>query len=235
MDANVTSVLVGILVIAAIVLAVWLQKRSTTQTLHNNWQALVTGLEGLVKKLEDGVPAGLVQTMLKKGEVAIDSVPAQLLEYRSTGSSYVGGSQGVSVRIMKGVSYRVGANRGQLVKNPDALSVIDSGDATFTNQRVVFGGQAQTREWAFDKLVDFDAGANGTQVMISVSNRQKVSGLHAVGVEHLQPGLLFEVAVAYANGGKKAALDLARGYLEQYRALEPARPAEAKGAKPLNK
>ena len=228
MDANVTSVLVGILVIAAIVLAVWLQKRNTTQTLHDNWQALVTGLEGLVKKLEDGVPAGLVQTMLKKGEVAIDSVPAKLLEYRSTGSSYQGGSQGVSIRIAKGLSYRVGANRGQLVRNPDALSVIDSGDATFTNQRVVFGGQAQTREWAFDKLVDFNSGDNGTQVMISVSNRQKVSGLNAESVFHVQPGVLLEVAVAYANGGKAVALEVARGYLEQYRALEPARPGAAK-------
>ena len=71
--------------------------------------------------------------------------------------------------------------------------------------------------------MDFNAGDNGTQVMISVSNRQKVSGLHAVGVEHVQPGLLLEVAVAYANGGKGAALEVARGYLEQYRALEPAK------------
>ena len=100
-----------------------------------------------------------------------------------------------------------------------ALTVIDSGDATFTNQRVVFGGQSQTREWALDKLVDFDAGVNGAQVMISVSNRQKVSGLSSLGADGAQPGVLLEVAVAYANGGKKAALEVARGYLEQYRAL----------------
>lgn len=220
MDANTTSVLFGILVIAAIILAVWFQKKRTGVQLQTNWQSIVTGLEGLVKKLEDGVPAGLVQTVLKKGEVAIDSVPCSLLEYRSQGSSYQGGSQGVSVRIMKGVSYRVGASRGQLVRNPDALSSIDQGDATFTNQRVVFGGQSQTREWVFEKLVDFNAGDNGSQVMISVSNRQKVSGLHALSLDNVQPGVLLEVAVAYANGGKKAALEVARGYLEQYRALE---------------
>ena len=223
MDSSLTSVLVGILAIGAIVLAVWLQNKNKAATLQSNWQQLVSGLEGLVKQLEDGVPAGLVQTVLKKGEVAIDSVPAKLLEYRSGGSSYQGGSQGVSIRIAKGVSWRVGANRGQLVRNPEQLQVIDSGDATFTNQRVVFGGQSQTREWSFDKLVDFNAGDNGTQVMISVSNRQKVSGLHAESVGHVQPGLLLEVAVAYANGGKKAALEVARGYLEQYRALEPAK------------
>ena len=228
MSSDVSSVLFGILVIAVIVLAVWLQKRRTGETLQNNWQMLVTGLEGLVKNLEDGVPAGLVQTVLKKGEVAIDSVPAKLLEYRSGGSSYQGGSQGVSIRIAKGLSYRVGSNRGQLVRNPEQLQVIDNGDATFTNQRVVFGGQSQTREWAFDKLVDFNAGDNGTQVMISVSNRQKVSGLHAQSVERVQPGVLLEVAVAYANGGKKAAVEVARGYLEQYRALEPAKKVAAK-------
>lgn len=228
MSSDVSSVLFGILVIGVIVLAVWLQKRRTGETLQNNWQMLVTGLEGLVKNLEDGVPAGLVQTVLKKGEVAIDSVPGKLLEYRSGGSSYQGGSQGVSIRIAKGLSYRVGSNRGQLVRNPEQLQVIDNGDATFTNQRVVFGGQSQTREWAFDKLVDFNAGDNGTQVMISVSNRQKVSGLHAQSVERVQPGVLLEVAVAYANGGKKAAVEVARNYLEQYRALEPAKKAVAK-------
>ena len=223
MDSSATSVLFVVLIIAAIVAAVWLQKQKTGSTLQYNWESLVRGLEGLVKNLEEGVPAGLVQTVLKKGEVAIDSVPARLLEYRSTGSSYQGGSQGVSIRIAKGLSYRVGSNRGQLIRNPEALIAIDQGDATFTNQRVVFGGQSQTREWAFDKLVDFNAGDNGTQVMISVSNRQKVSGLNAESVERVQPGILLEVAVAYANGGKSAALEVARGYLEQYRALEPAK------------
>lgn len=112
-----------------------------------------------------------------------------------------------------------------LLRNPEALTVIDTGDATFTNQRVVFGGQSQTREWAFDKLVDFDAGDNGTQVMISVSNRQKVSGLHALSVQQAQPGLLLEVALAYAKDGKKAAAQVVENYLEQYRALEPKKPA----------
>ena len=224
MENSAVPMLMGILVIGAIVLAVWLQQKKTGSTLQNNWQSLVTGLEGLVKNLEEGVPAGLVQTVLKKGEVAIDSIPAKLLEYRSGGSSYQGGSQGVSIRIAKGLSYRVGANRGQLVRNPEQLQVIDNGDATFTNQRVVFGGQSQTREWAFDKLVDFNAGDNGTQVMISVSNRQKVSGLHAQSIERVQPGVLLEVAVAYANGGKSAAIEVAKNYLEQYRALEPNKP-----------
>jgi hypothetical protein len=123
MENSAVLLLVGILAVGAIVLAVRLQMKHKTETLHDNWQALVSGLEGLVKKLEDGVPAGLVQTMLKKGEVAIDSVPAKLLEYRSGGNSYQGGSQGVSIRIAKGISYRVGANRGQLVRNPEQLQV----------------------------------------------------------------------------------------------------------------
>ena len=35
----------------------------------------------------------------------------------------------------------------------------------------------------------------------------------AAGVERVQPGVLLEVAVAYANGGKAAAVEVARGYL----------------------
>jgi hypothetical protein len=64
-------------------------------------------------------------------------------------------------------------------------------------------------------------------VMISVSNRQKVSGLHAESVYNVQPGVLLEVAVAYANEGKAAAVKVARGYLEQFRALEPGKKIEA--------
>jgi len=223
MNSTTTSVVFIVIVVIALVLIGQLQKRGSAASSQQTWLALTSGLEALIKNLEDGVPPGVVHTKLQKGEVAIDSVPCQLLEYRSGGSTYQGGSRGVSVRIMKGVSYRVGANRGQLVRNPEELMVIDTGEATFTNQRVVFGGQSQTRTWDFDNLVDYNAGENGSQVMISVSNRQKVSGLHSLGAERVQPGILLEVATAYSNEGKAAALKVAQAYLKQYRALEPAK------------
>ena len=54
--------------------------------------------------------------LLQKRENVHWSSPAQLLEERVVSRRYAGGSRGVSVRIMKGVTYRAGAHRGQIVR-----------------------------------------------------------------------------------------------------------------------
>ena len=155
----------------------------------------------------------------RKGEVALFTLPeVGLIEFRSTGSSYSGGSQGMSFRIAKGVSYRVGGSRGQLVKNPEQKQIVDRGSATFTNQRIVFAGQSQAREWDFEKIIGTDLQANGVSMMISVSNRQKTSGLTALVVDPLTPGMCVSLATAYREGGVNAVKDLASQYRDQMRA-----------------
>lgn len=151
---------------------------------------------------------------LRKGEVLVYVLPAVgLIETRSTGSTWSGGSQGVSIRIMKGVSYRVGATKGQLVRNPEALQQVDQGAATFTNQRVVFTGSSTNREWAFDKMLNVDAGGGGVTVNMAVSNRQKTSGLVCLDFDDITPGFAVAIANDFAIGGleqaKKRCLDLA--------------------------
>jgi len=37
----------------------------------------------------------------------------------------------------------VGASRGQLVKNPETMQVIDQGTATFTNKRLILQARKQ--------------------------------------------------------------------------------------------
>jgi hypothetical protein len=139
---------------------------------------------------------------LAKGEEVVYVLnQVGLIESRSNGSSYSGGSQGVSVRIAKGISYRVGGSKGQLTRNPESVQMVDSGTAIFTNQRVVFAGQSATREWRFDKLLNVDMGPNGVSAMISVSNRQKTSGLMATDLNELTPGLLTAVATDWFEGG----------------------------------
>lgn len=49
--------------------------------------------------------------VLQKNEVAHWEVPASLLVSKTVTRGYTGGSRGVSIRVMKGVSYKVGASR----------------------------------------------------------------------------------------------------------------------------
>src|SRR5215467_5638574 len=78
---------------------------------------------------------------------------AGLIEARRGQGHYQGGSQGVSLHIAKGVTYRVGAQRGTFIPGEERPTVIDHGVAVVTDRRVVFEGSGQTREWAFAKLV----------------------------------------------------------------------------------
>src|SRR5262249_32015414 len=78
---------------------------------------------------------------------------AGLIEERRGQGHYQGGSQGVSLHIAKGVTYRVGAQRGTFVPGEEHPTVVDHGVAVVTDERVVFEGSGQTREWAFAKLL----------------------------------------------------------------------------------
>lgn len=73
--------------------------------------------------------------------------------------------------------------------------------------------------------MNFDASDNRTQEMISVGNRQKVSGLPALSGQQAQPAFLLAVVLAYAKDVKIAALQAVENYLELCRVLGPAKSA----------
>ena len=80
---------------------------------------------------------------LQFGEKAYFVVDAQLLEERVVGRQYQGGSHGVSFRIMKGVSYRVGASRGRSVPVRGVVPV-STGCFCITSQRLIFAGNVKS-------------------------------------------------------------------------------------------
>jgi hypothetical protein len=73
--------------------------------------------------------------ILKKNEIVHYANNAKLKEMRTISLGYQGGSRGVSFRIMKGVTYRVGAHRGHIVKE-DRYVETSRGALIITNQRV---------------------------------------------------------------------------------------------------
>jgi hypothetical protein len=205
--------LIIITLLAAIVIVWYLAiKKQNNKETRDHLEQAATKLEALSKDLAPIDPPGFATT---KGETAyfkLDNV--SLTEWRSTGSTYQGGSQGVSFRIAKGVSYRVGASRGTLTKNPEQLQIVDSGSAIFTDKRIVFVGAKYNREWDFSKLVNVDVGTNGYYINIAVTNRQKNSGLQASNNTDMTPGILAGIVMEIGESGvaaaKKYALEVSK-------------------------
>src|SRR4051794_11456823 len=116
--------------------------------------------------------------VLKRGERVFYSMPSvSLVEVQRAPGQYVGGYSGFSFRITRGVRYHVGGSRGSFVQGVEQLKITDEGSATVTNQRVIFAGSKNTREWAFSKFVSVEHDPDRPVTMLGASNRQKISGL----------------------------------------------------------
>ncbi|MBN6711432.1 hypothetical protein JFL47_09385 [Haemophilus haemoglobinophilus] len=106
---------------------------------------------------------------LKKDEIAF-LVASAVLVATETKSNYVAGSKGVSLKIAKGVYYRVGATKGkrESVKQDVHKS---EGKLIITNQRVVFAGELESFEVISNKIINYlfkDA-----MLIINASNRKE--------------------------------------------------------------
>jgi len=127
----------------------------------------------LFSHIESGAPlpvgpaSGLI---LQKNEVAHVSLPAQLIEERVMSRNYQGGSRGVSLRVVKGVSFRVGQQKGQMVSESGLVPISD-GYFVVTSKRLVFSGDRKTVTTKIDQLLDLHVFADGLNY--SASNRQK--------------------------------------------------------------
>jgi hypothetical protein len=125
-----------------------------------------------------------------------------LVEPRRGPGHWQGGSQAVSIRVpgTKSMRYRVGGTRGTYVQGDENPTIIDRGTFTITDQRAVFIGSKQSREWAWAKLSGFSDEDSANWTGIAVSNRQKVSGISYSSDDALATRWYLELAAAKANG-----------------------------------
>jgi hypothetical protein len=95
------------------------------------------------------------------------------------------------------VRWHVGGTRGHTVQGEERPTPIDSGTVTITDQRVVFQGAKQAREWDYTKLLGYQHDPRLPWTAIQVSNRQKVSGV-LYDNEHAEE-FHFRLALALAH------------------------------------
>jgi hypothetical protein len=79
-------------------------------------------------------------------------------------TTYVGSSQGVSVRLMKGVYYRVGAMRAQPVRT-EYLDADGAGALTVTTRNVYFVGEHQAVKLPLRKVVAVHLYSDGVEFL----------------------------------------------------------------------
>lgn len=81
-----------------------------------------------------------------------------------TRRQFVGGSQGVSMRVMKGVYYRVGVFKGHPIEHTERIHV-DSGWFVVTDKNLYFAGSRKSLRIPFPKIISFEPFSDGIGVM----------------------------------------------------------------------
>ena len=108
--------------------------------------------------------SGSLPVNLMKGEIPIWVFHGtEYLEDRER-REFVGRSQGVSIRVMKGVYYRVGSFKGQPVTHQERIS-LGIGSLYVTNKNLYFAGSQKSVRIPYGKIISFEQFSNGIGVM----------------------------------------------------------------------
>lgn len=113
--------------------------------------------------------AGGLPVNLQKGESVIWAFRNVEMFEDKIQKEYVGRSQGMSFRIMKGVHYRIGGFKGKPVETTHRVKV-DSGMLVVTERNVYFAGPSKSVRIPFDKIVAFHPYDDGVGVMRDSAN-----------------------------------------------------------------
>jgi hypothetical protein len=126
-------------------------------------------------------PITVAGVLPQRNEQFYFTVAATLFAER-TYREFVGGSQGVSFRIMRGVYYRVGGMRGRS-ENKSVVEAADKGMLSLSNRRLVFIGSGRTIDVPYHLIAGITPFSNGLQ--INLSNKKPLQFETGEGVSGL--------------------------------------------------
>ena len=182
----------------------------------NELKELIEFFSNHESQYNEAQPGGIIA---KKDEHVIAIVSeVGLIESRRGPTEFKGGSTGVSFRLTKRVSVRKSGMRGTATAGEETPTVIDQGKFVISDQRAVFVGNKQSREFEWDDLLSYDMqkiGKKNAILYLPVSNRQKVSGIASdlASIEQAHQRVAFGVAVA--TGRKEDFINMLKAELSE--------------------
>lgn len=134
---------------------------------NGKYTQLVQGI--VLRKVLDGETPSLVTPIghlpfnfLKKEQLVWLFKDVDYYEQKKQ-THYVGGSQGMSIRIAKGIYYRVGAFKGQRVETHEN-TYVDTGLMGITDHHIYFSSPTKSFRIKYEKIVSFEPFSDGIGV-----------------------------------------------------------------------
>ena len=138
--------------------------------LDQNGALTKTAKAGILRDILNGV---IPQRVTLDGQLVINFQKDEQVVWAFPGSQYledktrrqfVGRSQGVSIRIMKGVYYRAGAFKGHPVEYTERV-LVDTGLVVITNKNIYFAGPQKSIRIPYTKIISFEPFSDGIGIM----------------------------------------------------------------------
>ena len=151
------------------------QFKLTKPDLDRNGALTTLAKAGAIRELLEGrlpqrmaVQGSLPINFLKSETVVWAFKDATYLEDKNQ-RTYVGGSQGFSVRVMKGLYYRASAFKGQAIDRTVRVA-IDEGLVVVTDKNVYFAGGRKSLRVPYSKIVSFQPFGDGIGIVRDAAN-----------------------------------------------------------------
>ena len=126
-------------------------------------RALRDVVEGNIPAHQPQIPVN-TSVNLQRGETVVWTFTNVPYHQETTRHEYVAGTSGVSVRVAKGVYYRVGGIRGRSVPIT-TMQQLDTGSLVITTKHVYFAGASTGFRIPYSKIVAFQPYSDGLGIV----------------------------------------------------------------------
>ena len=120
----------------------------------------------VIKNIHEGILPNIQGTnlILSNDEKCCYADKAYTFKDKTVTTGYVGGHKGVSIRLMKGVSYHTGGSGSKAVRQTTRTTY--NGVLYITNKRIIYTSQDDSFDKTFDKITSINETKDGLIIQI---------------------------------------------------------------------
>ncbi|WKZ29370.1 MAG: hypothetical protein QY323_01410 [Patescibacteria group bacterium] len=133
-----------------------------------------------------------------KSEKVYWAEPVILVEEKVIRRRYQGGSQGISLRVMKGVSFRIGGHRGHIESETGLVDVCE-GELILTSRRAIFRGEKKSFASKLENILDLNFYSDGIRFSENNKSRPRLLKFKVPGNRDIIGAVLSHAINNYGN------------------------------------